>query len=100
MPHSQLHRRLYRLRPTVAEKDLLPETPRRNLGQFLRQLDNLLIVKIRPRVMDQLLRLLLDRGHNPRMRMAYRETDESRIKINNLVPIKIPENPPISTLRN
>src|SRR6266487_4026233 len=98
MPLSQLHRRLYRLRPTIAEEDLLPKTPRRNPGQFLRQLDNLLVVKIRPRVMDQLLSLLLDRGHNPRMRMADRETDESRVEIDKLVPINIPDNTPMTTL--
>src|SRR5437763_12154706 len=90
MPLRQLHRCLYRLRPTVAEEDLLPETPRRNLGQFLRQLDNLLVVEIRPRIMDQFLRLLLDRGDNPRMRVTDRETEKTRDEINKIDPINIP----------
>src|SRR5437773_12301015 len=89
MPLRQLHRRLYRLRPTVAEEDLLPENSRRNLGQFLRQLDNLLVVELRPRIMDQFLRLLLDRGDNPRMRVTDPETDESRAETDKPVPSNI-----------
>src|SRR5947199_146227 len=98
MPLRQLHRRLYRLRPTVAEEDLLSETPRRNLGQFLRQLDNLLVVEIRPRIMDQFLRLFLERGVNPRLRVPDRETDESRVEIDKLVPINIPDDTPMPAL--
>src|SRR5213594_2588793 len=50
--------------------------------------------------MDQLLSLLLDRGDNTRMRMADRETDKSRIEIDKLVPINIPDNTPMTALSN
>ena len=50
--------------------------------------------------MDELLSLFLDRRYDSRMRVAYRETDESGVEVDKLVSVDVLDDAPVSALRS
>ena len=95
---GQLEGALDRLRAGVAVVNFVGSGHGRDLRQALRQCDHVLVIKIRPRHVDQLGRLLLNGGDDVGMAMAGRGHGDAGGEIIELVAVDVSDDDAAATL--
>ena len=86
---GELHGALDRLCAGVGEEHLRRCAGQDSRLEALRQLDLRAVVEIRPRHMQESVRLLLDRGHHPRMGVAGGDDGDASREVEEAVAVDI-----------